>query len=64
MLNAVLKAASVIAGKIDAVAPSVDGLLAIKGVIEVAEPEGDEAEDKAARAAVADAFDKALAELV
>ena len=38
VLNAVLKAAAVIAGKVDAVAPSVDGLLAIKGVIEVAEP--------------------------
>lgn len=64
VLNAVLKAAAVIAGKVDAVAPSVDGLLAIKGVIEVAEPEGDEEEDKAARAAAAEAFDKALAELV
>ncbi len=53
-----------IAGKVDAVAPSVDGLLAIKGVIEVAEPEGNEDEDKAARAAVAEAFDKALADLV
>ena len=40
-----------LAGKIDAVAPSIDGLLAIKGVIEVVEPESDEAEDKAARAA-------------
>jgi uncharacterized protein (TIGR00255 family) len=38
--------------------------LSIKGVIEVAEPEGDEEEDKAARAAVAEAFDKALTELV
>jgi len=64
VLNAVLKAAAVIAGKVDAVAPSVDGLLSIKGVIEVAEPEGDEEEDKAARAAAAEAFDKALAELV
>src|SRR3954453_21022513 len=61
VLNAVLKAAAVIAGKIDAVAPSVDGLLAIKGVVEVAEPEGDEEEDKAARVAAADAFDVAVA---
>ena len=37
VLNAVVKVASSIAGKIDAVAPSVDGLLAIKGVIEVVE---------------------------
>ena len=42
-----------LAGKIDAVAPSIDGLLAIKGVIEVVEPESDEAEDQAAKAAAA-----------
>jgi uncharacterized protein (TIGR00255 family) len=64
VLAAVLKVAGQIAGKIDAVAPSIDGLLGIKGVIEVAEPESDEAEDKAAQAAAADAFDRALADLV
>lgn len=64
VLNAVLKVATQLSGKIDAVAPSIDGLLSIKGVIEVAEPESNEDEDKAARAAVAEAFDKALAELV
>ena len=46
------------------VAPSVDGLLGIKGVIEIVEPESDEAEDKAAMAAAAAAFDEALADLV
>jgi uncharacterized protein (TIGR00255 family) len=46
------------------VAPSVDGLLAIKGVIEVVEPEGDEEEDKAARLAAMAAFEQALASLV
>jgi uncharacterized protein (TIGR00255 family) len=64
VLNAVLKAATLISGKVDAVAPSIDGLLAIKGVVEVAEPEGDEEEDAAARAAAAQAFDRALADLV
>ena len=64
VLTAVLKVAAQLAGRVDAVAPSIDGLLSIKGVIEVAEPESDEEEDKAARAAVAEAFDKALAELV
>jgi len=64
VLNAVLKVATQLSGKIDAVAPSIDGLLAIKGVIEVAEPEGNEEEDKAARVAAAEAFDKALADLV
>jgi uncharacterized protein (TIGR00255 family) len=64
VLGSVLKAASQLAGKIDAVAPSIDGLLGIKGVIEVVEPESDEEEDKAAMAAAAAAFDKALADLV
>ena len=64
VLSAVLKAASQIAGKVDAVAPSIDGLLGIKGVIEVAEPESDEDEDKAAKAAAIRAFDEALDNLV
>jgi uncharacterized protein (TIGR00255 family) len=64
VLNAVVKVAHQLAGKIDAVAPSIDGLLAIKGVIEVVEPESDEDEDKAAKAAAAKAFDEALDDLV
>jgi len=64
VLAAVVKVAANVAGKIDAVAPSVDGLLAIKGVIEVVEPEGDEEEDKAARLAAMAAFEQALASLV
>src|SRR5258707_13656108 len=64
VLASIVRVAGVLAGKIDAVAPSIDGLLAIKGVIEVVEPESDEAEDKAAKAAAAAAFEQALAELV
>lgn len=64
VLNSVLRIAAELAGKIDAVAPSVDGLMNIKGVIEVVEPEADEAEDKAAKAAVAAAFEEALTALV
>ena len=64
VLASVVRVAGVLAGKIDAVAPSIDGLLAIKGVIEVVEPEADEAEDKAARDAAAVAFDQALTNLV
>jgi uncharacterized protein (TIGR00255 family) len=64
VLASVVNAASQLAGKIDAVAPSIDGLLGIKGVIEVVEPESDEEEDKAAMAAAAAAFDNALADLV
>jgi uncharacterized protein (TIGR00255 family) len=64
VLNAVIKVAGQLAGKIDAVAPSVDGLLAIKGVIEVVELESNEDEDKAAKLAAAIAFDEALDNLV
>ena len=64
VLASVVRVASMLAGKIDAVAPSVDGLLGIKGVIEIVEPESDEAEDKAAMVAAAAAFDEALADLV
>jgi len=64
VLSAVVKVAHQLAGRIDAVAPSIDGLLGIKGVIEVVEPESNEDEDKAAKAAAASAFDEALDNLV
>jgi uncharacterized protein (TIGR00255 family) len=64
VLEGIVKIASVLAGRIDAVAPSIDGLLAIKGVIEVVEPESDQEQDKAAKLAVAMAFDEALTALV
>jgi len=64
VLSAVVKVAGELAGKIDAVAPSIDGLLSIKGVIEVVEPESDEEEDKAAKAAAIASFDEALKNLV
>jgi uncharacterized protein (TIGR00255 family) len=64
VLASIVRVAGQLAGKIDAVAPSIDGLLGIKGVIELVEPESDEAEDKAARGAAAAAFDEALANLV
>jgi uncharacterized protein (TIGR00255 family) len=64
VLASVIKVAGQLAGRIDAVAPSIDGLLAIRGVVEVVEPESDEEEDKTAKAAAAAAFDTALADLV
>ena len=64
VLASILKVAAQLAGKIDAVAPSVDGLLAIKGVIEIVEPDSNEDEDRAAKAAASAAFDTALASLV
>ncbi len=64
VLSSIVRIAGELAAKIDAVAPSIDGLLAIKGVIEVVEPESSEAEDKAAKAAATAAFEQALSDLV
>jgi len=64
VLASVVRVAGQLASRIDAVAPSIDGLLAIRGVVEVVEPESNEEEDKAAKAAAAAAFDVALADLV
>lgn len=64
VLTSILKVAHTLAGKIDAVAPSIDGLLAIKGVIEIGEPDSDEAEDTAAKAAATASFEEALVALV
>jgi uncharacterized protein (TIGR00255 family) len=64
VLASIVRVAGELAGRIDAVAPSIDGLLGIKGVIELVEPESDEAEDKAAKATAAIAFEQALTELV
>jgi uncharacterized protein (TIGR00255 family) len=64
VLSSVVKIAGELAGRIDAVAPSIDGLLAIKGVIEVVEPDSDEAEDAAAKAAAAVVFEQALNHLI
>jgi uncharacterized protein (TIGR00255 family) len=63
-LAAVLRAAADISARTGAAAPSVDGLLAVKGVIEIVEPEADEAETQAARAAATAAFDEALRSLI
>jgi uncharacterized protein (TIGR00255 family) len=64
VLSSIVRVAGELAGRIDAVAPSIDGLLAIKGVIEVVEPESNEEEDKAAKAAAAASFEQALNDLV
>src|ERR1700761_1032748 len=64
VLASIVTVAGELAARIDAVAPSIDGLLGIKGVIEVVEPESNEEEDKAAKAAAAIAFEQALTELV
>ncbi len=64
VLASLLKVARDLCGKIDALAPSIDGLLSIKGVMEVVEPEPDDAEELAAKTAVAETFEQALRSLV
>jgi uncharacterized protein (TIGR00255 family) len=64
VLSSIVRVAGELAARIDAVAPSIDGLLGIKGVIEVVEPESNEDEDKAAKVAVAAALEQALNDLV
>jgi uncharacterized protein (TIGR00255 family) len=64
VLASILKVAGDLSDRIDAVAPSIDGLLSIKGVLEVVEPETDEVEEQAAKAAVVEAFEEALSSLV
>jgi uncharacterized protein (TIGR00255 family) len=64
ILAAILRVASDLSARTGAAAPTVDGLLGIKGVIEIVEPEADEAADQAARGAVLASFDDALKGLV
>ncbi|MES2599254.1 MAG: YicC/YloC family endoribonuclease [Pseudomonadota bacterium] len=64
VLASILKVVSEISARTDAVAPSVDGLLGIKGVLEVVEPESDEAEMQVARTAVSASFEQALQSLI
>lgn len=64
VLDAVVAKARDLAARLNAPPPSVDGLLAIKGVIEVVEPEANEAADAAAQAAVLAALEAALGQLL
>jgi uncharacterized protein (TIGR00255 family) len=60
VLNAVLSALKGLTGKVEAAPPSLDGILALKGVIEVSEAEEDEDEHRAAEAAIVAGFAAAL----
>ncbi len=60
VLAAVLVAAEEVAKRIAAAPPTVDGLLGIKGVVEVVDEEESEAARQAAEAAVLTGFDAAL----
>jgi uncharacterized protein (TIGR00255 family) len=64
VLAAVLAALKGLAGKIDAAPPSLDGILSLKGVIEVSDDGEREDERRAAEVAITAAFDKVLADLL
>ena len=64
VLAAVLATMQSVAKRVDAQAPTLDGILGMKGVIEVVEAEESEDARKKAEAAVVAGFDKALADLV
>ena len=63
VLAAVLSTLKGLSGKIEAAPATLDGILALKGVIEVSDEDEHEDARRAAEAAIAKGFDKALAEL-
>ena len=63
VLNAVLATLKGLAGRVEAAPPRLDGLLALKGVIEVADQDEAEADRLAAEQAVVAGFDRTVMEL-
>jgi uncharacterized protein (TIGR00255 family) len=63
VLDAVLAALRQIKSRVDATPPSLDGLLAIKGVMEISDSEESEEEKREAEAAVTKGFSDAVAAL-
>ena len=64
VLDAVLATLKALSGKVEAAPPTLDGILALKGVIEVTEEDEREEERRAAEAAIIAGFDKLLADLI
>jgi uncharacterized protein (TIGR00255 family) len=63
VLEAVLAAARQLAARIEASPPTLDGLLGLKGVLEVSDPEENEGERRGAEAAVTTGFTEVIAAL-
>jgi uncharacterized protein (TIGR00255 family) len=63
VLAAVLGAIKGLTGKVEAAPPSLDGILSLKGVIEVAEAEESEDERRAAETAIVQGFGRAVESL-
>jgi uncharacterized protein (TIGR00255 family) len=64
VLAAVLSTLKSLSGKVAAAPPALDGILSLKGVIEITEEDEREEDHRAAEAAIIAGFEKALAELV
>jgi len=64
VLTAVIASLQQLTGKIDAGAPTLDGILSLKGVMEVSEENEREDERQAAEAAIVAGFDAALEDFV
>jgi len=64
VLAAVLATLKSLSGKVDASPPTLDGILALKGVIEITEEDEREEDRRAAEAAIIAGFDRLLADLI
>ena len=64
VLNAVLATIKGLSGRVDAAAPRLDGILSLKGVIEIIDEDESEEDRAAAEAAVIAGFHETLAELI
>ncbi|MFZ0846991.1 MAG: YicC/YloC family endoribonuclease [Pseudolabrys sp.] len=64
VLAAVLATLKSLSGKVDAAKPTLDGILALKGVIEITEEDEREEDRAAAEAAIVAGFDRLLADLI
>lgn len=64
VLAAVLATLKSLSGKVEASPPTLDGILALKGVIEVTEEDEREEDRRAAEAAIIAGFDRLLADLI
>jgi uncharacterized protein (TIGR00255 family) len=64
VLAAVLATLKSLSGKVDAAKPTLDGILALKGVIEISEEDEREEDRAVAEAAIVTGFDRLLADLI
>jgi uncharacterized protein (TIGR00255 family) len=64
VLAAVLSTLKSLGGSVEAAPPTLDGILSLKGVIEITEEDEREEDHRAAEAAIIASFEKTLAELV